>query len=63
MDNPNDLFQDDARKPVPSEWQVKGWHIVAIYIGIAMTLPAYLTGGQIGLGSGGGGDPDRKSVV
>lgn len=49
MDNPNELFQDYARKPVPSERQVKGWHIVAIYIGIAMTLPAYLTGGQIGL--------------
>lgn len=52
MDNLNELFQDYAREPVPSERQVKGWHIVVIYVGVALTLPAYLTGGQVGLNVG-----------
>ncbi len=52
MEDLNELFQDYARHPVPSERQVKGWHIVVIYIGVALTLPAYLTGGQVGLNVG-----------
>lgn len=48
----SDLFQDYARNPVPSERQVNGWHIILIYVGVALTLPAYLTGGQIGLNLG-----------
>lgn len=52
MNTPNELFQDYARRPVPEERQVKGWHIVVIYVGVALTLPAYLTGGQVGINVG-----------
>lgn len=52
MKEPNDLFADYARVPVPSERRVKGWHIVVIYVGVALTLPAFLTGGQIGVNLG-----------
>lgn len=48
----NRLFQDYARDPVPAGRRVKGWHIVVIYVGVALTLPAYLTGGQVGLNVG-----------
>lgn len=48
----NRLFQDYARDPVPAERGVRGWHIVVIYVGVALTLPAYLTGGQVGLNVG-----------
>lgn len=52
MPNLTDLFQDYARSPVPPGRRVNGWHIVVIYVGVALTLPAYLTGGQIGLAVG-----------
>ena len=48
----NQLFQDYARDPVPADRGVKGWHILVIRLGVALTLPAYLTGGQIGLNVG-----------
>lgn len=48
----NRLFQDYARDPVPAERGVRGWHIAVIYVGVALTLPAYLTGGQVGLNVG-----------
>ena len=45
-------FEDHARDPVPAGETVRGWHIVVIYVGVALTLPAFLTGGEIGLGVG-----------
>jgi cytosine permease len=45
-------FEDHARDPVPAGESVRGWHIVVIYVGVALTLPAFLTGGQIGLSVG-----------
>lgn len=48
----NQLFQDYAHDPVPADRRVRGWHIVVIYVGVALTLPAYLTGGEVGLNVG-----------
>ena len=52
MSRVTEWFEDHARNPVPAGETVRGWHIVVIYVGVALTLPAFLTGGEIGLGVG-----------
>ncbi|HUG40171.1 MAG TPA: cytosine permease [Longimicrobiales bacterium] len=52
MSRVTEWFEDHARDPVPAGETVRGWHIVVIYVGVALTLPAFLTGGEIGLGVG-----------
>lgn len=52
MSRLTEWFEDHARDPVPPGETVRGWHIVVIYVGVALTLPAFLTGGEIGLGVG-----------
>lgn len=52
MSRVTEWFEDHARDPVPAGEAVRGWHIVIIYVGVALTLPAFLTGGEIGLGVG-----------
>ena len=42
------MFQDYAREVVPNTKSVTGWHIGLIYIGVGLTLPAFLTGAMVG---------------
>ena len=42
------MFQDYARQPVPTNKTVSWWHIGMIYIGVSLTLPAFLIGATIG---------------
>lgn len=42
------LVEDYARKPVPSDQTVSGLRIALIIVGVAITLPAFLTGASLG---------------
>ena len=39
----DNLVEDYARKPVPAEQTVSGLRIALIIVGVAITLPAFLT--------------------
>lgn len=51
-DQVQQVFKDYAREAVPDNRAVRFWHIGLIYIGVSLTLPAFLLGGQIGLSLG-----------
>jgi hypothetical protein len=44
-----EAFQNHTRHPVPSARRVKVWPVV---VGVALAVPAYLTGGQVSLTCG-----------
>jgi cytosine permease len=46
---PGEEFSID---PVPEEETVNGFHVALVLIGIAITIPAFLTGSQLGLAMG-----------
>ncbi len=52
MKNLEEIFKDYAFEPVPKEKLVSGWHIGLIYIGVGLTLPAFLMASEIGLNLG-----------
>jgi len=42
------LLEDYSRHPVPADKLVTGWRIGLVVIGVAITIPAFLSGAQIG---------------
>ncbi len=44
--------EDFSADPVPDEETVNGFHVALVLIGIAITIPAFLTGSQLGLAMG-----------
>jgi len=44
--------EDLSVEPVPDEETVNGFHVALVLIGIAITIPAFLTGAQLGLAMG-----------
>lgn len=44
----DELVEDYARKPVPRDQTVSGLRIALIIVGVAITLPAFLTGASLG---------------
>jgi cytosine permease len=42
------LLEDYSRHPVPTDKLVTGWRIGLVVIGVAITVPAFLSGAQIG---------------
>ncbi len=45
-------LEDMATQRVPEEHTVSGWHIALILVGIVITIPAFLTGAELGLALG-----------
>ncbi len=52
MNRFDELFKDYALEAVPADHAVPGWRISLIYIGVGLTLPAFLTAATLGLALG-----------
>ena len=46
------LLEDYSREEVPDEAKVSGWRICLIMVGVAITVPCFMVGAQLGMSLG-----------